>query len=380
MRRYLIAACLLGGAQSFCFAQSNVGIGTSTPAYPITFANVLGDKLSLWGGTASNANHYGLGVQAALLQIFTPTSADDIAFGTGRSGAFTERMRITGNGRVGIGTSAPAFPVALNTAIAGGGFVHTLTSNGVVVGTFANLAGGWLQTFSNHPLFLAAFNGDAALTVATNKNIGIGTTSPSTTLDVNGTVRIRGGAPAAGRVLATDVTGLASWSDLPQKALTAKVQTAQPVPFTNSGAGVRIIFAVNPASINPSMEFNDFGSGLNNATGEFTVPTTGVYLIDADVALNFSDNASSISITSDYYLGIQKTNSSGSDFLDVTFLRSLPRLWNIEKVSAVAKLTAGDKISITLSHNLGTDFSTSGTTANVSNFDPNTYLSIVRLY
>ncbi len=42
--------------------------------------------------------------------------------------------------------------------------------------------------------------------------VGIGTTSPSTMLDVNGQVRIRGGSPDTGQVLtATDATGLARW-------------------------------------------------------------------------------------------------------------------------------------------------------------------------
>lgn len=47
---------------------------------------------------------------------------------------------------------------------------------------------------------------------AFSQNVGIGTTTPSTNLDVNGTIRIRGGAPAAGKVLQTDATGLATWS------------------------------------------------------------------------------------------------------------------------------------------------------------------------
>lgn len=373
MRGHSLAALFLCITQVYSIAQSNVGIGTTTPAYPLTFANTLGDKVSLWGGTASNANHYGLGVQAALLQIFTPTSADNIAFGTGRSGAFTERMRITGAGRVGIGTSAPAYPVALNTAIVGGGFVHTLTSNGVVLGTFANTAGGWLQTFSNHPLFLAAFNGDAALTVATNRNIGIGTTSPTALLDVNGTLRVRGGAPANGRVLTTDATGLAAWSDPPQKALAAFAVPGQTIP---PNVNRKIMFQITSFSVIPDMEFSDFGSAFNNSTSEFTVPETGVYLIEADLRLSFTSNATTES--SNYYLRISK-NASG--FIGETNLEARPnRLWNIEKVSSLVKLSAGDKIAIYMEHDMGNTLGTSGITATVSPYMFDTYLRIVRLY
>jgi len=42
-------------------------------------------------------------------------------------------------------------------------------------------------------------------------NVGIGTTSPGARLDVNGQIRIRGGGPAAGRVLTSDASGLATW-------------------------------------------------------------------------------------------------------------------------------------------------------------------------
>ncbi|MBL6445994.1 hypothetical protein JMN32_06720 [Fulvivirga sp. 29W222] len=45
---------------------------------------------------------------------------------------------------------------------------------------------------------------------ATTK-LGIGTTTPTETLDVNGTIAIRGGSPAAGYVLTSDANGVASW-------------------------------------------------------------------------------------------------------------------------------------------------------------------------
>ncbi|MBN4062519.1 hypothetical protein JYU20_04900, partial [Bacteroidales bacterium AH-315-I05] len=57
-------------------------------------------------------------------------------------------------------------------------------------------------------------------------SVGIGTTAPSTNLDVNGTVRIRGGAPNPGDVLmATSTNGTATWEDVSTRAVGAKTYT-----------------------------------------------------------------------------------------------------------------------------------------------------------
>src|SRR2546423_991617 len=77
-------------AASRIYAGGNVGVGTATPGFPLTFADVLGDKISLWG---QSGNSYGFGIQGALLQIHADTAGADIAFGYGSSGAFTELMR-----------------------------------------------------------------------------------------------------------------------------------------------------------------------------------------------------------------------------------------------------------------------------------------------
>jgi hypothetical protein len=45
-----------------------------------------------------------------------------------------------------------------------------------------------------------------------NTNVGIGTSIPTTKLDINGQIRMRGGSPGAGKYLIGDATGIASWT------------------------------------------------------------------------------------------------------------------------------------------------------------------------
>jgi hypothetical protein len=90
----------------------NVGIGQTAPGYPLSFSEGLGSKISLWG---QGTSHYGFGIQGGLLQMFSDSAGADIAFGYGSSTSFTERMRVKGNGYVGIGTSTPGNKLTINS-------------------------------------------------------------------------------------------------------------------------------------------------------------------------------------------------------------------------------------------------------------------------
>lgn len=88
--------------------NANTGIGITTPRFPLSFNSINGDKISLYDDGNPSQLHFGLGVSSnQLLQVHSATSFDDIAFGYGNSVSFTERMRIKGNGKVGINTSTP---------------------------------------------------------------------------------------------------------------------------------------------------------------------------------------------------------------------------------------------------------------------------------
>ena len=68
----------------------------------------------------------------------------------------------------------------------------------------------WSISNLGDTLFLGN-EGGTKLIVTNNGNIGIGTTSPATTLDINGQIKISGGSPGEGRILTSDANGLASW-------------------------------------------------------------------------------------------------------------------------------------------------------------------------
>jgi len=164
------------------YNNGNIGIGTSTPGFPLNFANTLGDKISLWG---QSGNNFGLGIEPALLQIHADISGSSIAFGVGSSTNFTEYMRIKGGGNVGIGTSLPGATLEVNgTAQVDG----TTTLEGI-----ADLNGGvYLNSASGfHQSSLGAFNIDAPnfaggrFTVTTEGFVGVGTSSPDAPLHVD---------------------------------------------------------------------------------------------------------------------------------------------------------------------------------------------------
>lgn len=188
----------------------NVGIGQPNPGIPLNFASTFGNKIALWGNSGS---HLGFGIQNNLLQIYTDTSSGDVGFGYGSSTAFTETMRIKGNGNLGIGTNAPtsklhvvggsatidsASATALSVLQGGGtGKLDLAVAGGAGSYSSSAATNDAVLRATTGKLHLQTGSGAAAITVDAANNIGMGTISPVNKLDVRGKLSLGDSSPDA---------------------------------------------------------------------------------------------------------------------------------------------------------------------------------------
>jgi hypothetical protein len=163
-------------------ASGNVGIGTATPSYTLSFGSTLGRTLALFENSGG-ANLYGF---SAAGSGSGPDPYRVRMFANG-----SEWMTVTANGNVGIGTAAPTGKLEVNL-VNGAGWNGNLKAarilspdNSYYLDLSTYIVGAGNVGYHLSP------NGNTGMTITTPGNVGIGTTNPTHKLAVNGTIRAK---------------------------------------------------------------------------------------------------------------------------------------------------------------------------------------------
>ncbi|MES2774980.1 MAG: hypothetical protein V4722_12390 [Bacteroidota bacterium] len=178
---------------------------------------------------------------------------------------------------VGIGTPTPGFPLDINGRVRvqhKGNQTAGIWYDGVTqparsfIGTINDSTVGIFGAVSGWKFSMNVLNG----------NVGVGTLLPTTELDVNGALRLRGNTPVAGASLVSkDALGNATWQ--------------HPVAF--KAAGLKAATSFN-SSIVSQLEFNIatvYNSSLTHYdpfASMFYAPENGIYHFDLQAILNIA--------------------------------------------------------------------------------------------
>jgi len=239
-------------------ATGNVGIGTSSPSYTLQVQKTSiaapafmvggayygGPRIQTYGLDADGSAWMGLGTDMGggpyEHTVYFPDTGTwgFLGFGTYNGTTYSEKMRITRTGNVGIGTTSPAhklqvgsFSTAANigiysTSYGNDGllrFYGAAGSEQMQIGAFSSSVVG-IYVFAGSGLDLYS-NGSVAIKVLTSGNVGIGTTSPGEKLAVSGNITVTGNLAVStgnttggGIILADDgITAYGSPSDARKK-------------------------------------------------------------------------------------------------------------------------------------------------------------------
>src|SRR3989338_3243008 len=251
-------------------SNGNVGIGTTSPGAKLEVAGEIRSNNSIASGsglriqTAAStigivgASGWVKGTSATDLGIFAETGKS-ITFMSG--GSATDRMTIDSSGNVGIGTTGPGSKLEVNGDItttakdqlivarysagsndyaasliwsnSAGGSVLTLGNNAnneIRAGQTAT--NGYLRFITNNTaLPNAVHNGTEVMRLTASGNVGIGTTSPGTKLDIESGASAIDCASAGAMVFQSSAYRFISWGSTGVKGAYSFEQ------YTPAGAG-----------------------------------------------------------------------------------------------------------------------------------------------
>lgn len=297
--------------------QGNVGIGTASPSGRLNVVDSDGSVLAKFQDSDSshsgiiiaadtNGGHVGNSGGYAGEGIYFQDSIEVMRF----YAAGSERMRLTGTGRLGIGTSSPTDTLQVEGSIGVGvGRDAQLTSvnNGLAI---RNLV-------SNADMFFYVNDGgsdtEAMRIDGATANVGIGTTTPAGKLDVYPDTDnyVRFGRAYVGYVGFSDIAGFAH-VDNANTTTYALLQNGSGQTWLNAKSGNKINFRIGNDTDNAMTIASDknVGIGTNSPQRKLHVSTG-----NTDIAARFENTTSNGSVAEFISSGDSRTLTIQTDHI-----------------------------------------------------------------
>jgi len=243
----------------------NVGIGTTSPTNKLHVeGRIEGDNFVL-GGSDSTV-FYGLyraGVESREVRLVsyaaTPSSKVQLGFNdiSGSTYTFAPALTAMYNGNVGIGTTSPGQKLDVNGAVLAGDYR------------------GSSQVYLTSPdsWIFRSTDGSERLRITSSGNVGIGTTSPSTKLDVLGDVSLTGTVSPRFRAVGNSSSGY------PGLLLSNTTQEYEVIVRGNDANKFQIRNTTASTDLLTITSTGNVGIGTTNPSRQLEVSNTGNAII-----------------------------------------------------------------------------------------------------